>query len=209
MSTRDDIWTAVHAERRSLAKDLASLDEAQWSTTSWCNEWTVRDVVAHMTATASMSPPAFLAKLAGTGFSFSKLQAKDIARERGASSQETLARFTAKVDSTSHPPGPTPTWLGETLVHAEDVRRPLGITHAYPPEAAARVATFYSTSNLLIGSKRRIAGLQLRATDAEWTHGDGPSVEGPIMALLLAMTGRKGATAALTGDGVATLAQRP
>jgi uncharacterized protein (TIGR03083 family) len=203
-----DLWATVHAERRALATDLAALGEPQWSTTSWCKDWTVHDVVAHMTATASMSPPSFLVKLAGSGFSFSKLQAKDIARERGSSSAETLARFQAKVDSTSHPPGPPTTWLGETLVHAEDVRRPLGIAHAYPPEAAVEVASFYSGSNLLIGSKRRIAGLRLHATDADWTHGDGPSVEGPIIALVLSMTGRTGANAELKGDGVATLARR-
>ena len=80
---------------------------------------------------------------------------------------------------------------------------------AYPTSAAVQVASFYATSNLLIGSKRRIAGLRLAATDADWTRGDGPSVEGPIMALLLAMTGRKAIASALHGDGVATLAQRP
>jgi len=93
-------------------------------------------------------------------------------------------------------------------VHAEDIRRPLGVAHTYPSEAAVTVADFYSGSNLLIGSKRRIAGLRLHATDADWTRGEGPSVEGPIMALVLSMTGRTGAHAELSGDGVATLAQR-
>jgi len=208
MATKDDIWTAVHTERRALAADLGAIDESQWATASWCPGWTVRDVVAHMTAAASMNPPAFFAKLAGSGFRFSRLQAKDIARERGASSAETLARFRARVDSTSHPPGPTATWLGETLVHAEDVRRPLGIAHTYDVDAAVIVARFYSGSNLLIGAKRRIAGLELHATDADWTHGEGPRVEGPIMALVLSMTGREGATATLTGDGVTSLNQR-
>ena len=81
-----------------------------------------------MTAAATMNPASFFGKLVANGFSFSKLQAKDIARERGHRSAETLARFEAFLDSTSHPPGPTITWLGESLVHAEDVRRPLGIT---------------------------------------------------------------------------------
>ena len=135
-----DIWDAVHAERHALARDLSTLSEAQWQTTSWCKEWSVRDVVAHMTAAATMNPASFFAKLVANGFSFSKLQAKDIARERGASSAETLARFQGILDSTSHPPGPTITWLGESLVHAEDVRRPLGITRAYPIDRAVQVA---------------------------------------------------------------------
>jgi uncharacterized protein (TIGR03083 family) len=203
-----DIWAGVHAERHALAHDLKTLTEAQWQTTSWCQEWSVRDVVAHMTATATMNPASFFAKLVANGFSFSKLQAKDIARERGATSAETLARFQGVLDSTSHPPGPTISWLGESLVHAEDVRRPLGIKRDYPTDKAVQVATFYAGSNLLIGAKNRIAGLRLHATDADWTNGTGPSVAGPVMSLVLAMTGRRGVLDELTGDGVAALGQR-
>src|SRR6185369_16818903 len=75
-----------------------------------------------------------------------------------------------------HPPGPTQTWLGESIVHSEDIRRALGIQHKYPTDAVVTVADFYKGSNLLIGSKSRIAGLTLRATDANWSHGAGPEV---------------------------------
>jgi hypothetical protein len=72
----------------------------------------------------------------------------------------------------------------------------------------ARPADFYKNSNLIVGTKRRIDGLTLRATDTEWTHGSGPEVTGPIITLVMAMTGRKAAADALTGDGVATLRSR-
>ena len=71
------------------------------------------------------------------------------------------------------------------------------------------VADFYKGSNLLIGSKNRIDGLTLRATDADWSHGTGPEVSGPILSLVMAMTGRKAADDDLTGDGVAALRSRP
>jgi hypothetical protein len=71
------------------------------------------------------------------------------------------------------------------------------------------VADFYKGSNLLIGSKNRIAGLTLRATDTDWSHGSGPEVSGPILSLVMAMTGRKQADDDLSGDGVATLRSRP
>jgi hypothetical protein len=70
------------------------------------------------------------------------------------------------------------------------------------------VADFYRKSNVLIGSKRRIAGVTLRATDTEWQHGDGPLVTGPMLALLMAMTGRKVALEDLSGDGVTVLSGR-
>ena len=40
-------------------------------------------------------------------------------------------------------------------------------------------------------------------------HGTGPEVSGPILSLVMAMTGRKAAGDDLTGNGVATLRSRP
>jgi uncharacterized protein (TIGR03083 family) len=204
-----DIWPVIHAERRALAADLRALSNADWAKTSLCTRWTVRDVAAHMTSAARLTPPAFFGRLAASGFSFEKLQDKGVAGNRGSSPADTLAGFESVLTSVKHPPGPPDTWLGETIVHAEDIRRPLGIKHAYPTEAVARVADFYKGSNLLIGSKRRIAGLSLRATDTSWSHGTGPGVSGPILSLVLAMTGRKAALEDLEGEGVATLRERP
>jgi uncharacterized protein (TIGR03083 family) len=206
-----DIWPVVHDERAALAADLAaaSLGEEQWSGPSQCDGWTVRDVLAHMTATASMTPAAFFPKLAASGFSFDKVQEKGIAAQRGASGAEALSRFQAVIGSEKKPPGPKDTVLGETIIHAEDIRRPLGMQRAYPDDALVEVADFYKGSNLIIGTKRRIDGLTLRATDTGWTHGSGPEVSGPMLPLLLAMAGRKSTLNELNGDGVEALRQRP
>jgi uncharacterized protein (TIGR03083 family) len=203
-----DVWKAVPLERAALAADLEGLADDKWATTSLCTEWTVRDVLAHMTSTAQITPPAFFGKLIGSGFSLKRVQAKDIARNRGSSPADTLARFKAEIGSTKSPPGPKDTWLGEVLIHSEDIRRPLGIKREYPADMAVQVADFYKGSNLIIGAKNRIAGLTLRATDADWSHGSGPEVSGPIVSLVMAMTGRKPALDDLAGDGVATLRSR-
>ena len=203
-----DIWPTIHAERKALADDLGQLREDQWSTRSLCDAWTVREVLAHMTATAKITPALFFTKMLTSGFSFARLQAKDIATEQGDSPADGLTRFTGIVTSVKHPPGPSDTMLGETLIHSEDIRRPLGIQHEYPVDAAVRVADFFKGSNLIIGAKRRIEGLTLRATDTEWTHGTGPELAGPIMMLVMAMTGRKPVLDELSGEGVATLRSR-
>ncbi|HTZ28905.1 MAG TPA: maleylpyruvate isomerase family mycothiol-dependent enzyme [Streptosporangiaceae bacterium] len=205
---KSDIWPVIHDERKALAADLQVLDDGQWQAASLCSHWTVRDVTAHMTATAKITPLAFFAKLALSGFSLERLQDKDITVEKGASAADTLARFDAVVNSEKHPPGPLDSWLGEAILHAEDIRRPLAIQHDYPKDAVVRLADFYKGSNLVVGTKRRIEGLTLRATDADWSHGSGPEVSGPIMPLVMAMTGRKAALDNLTGDGVATLRTR-
>jgi uncharacterized protein (TIGR03083 family) len=162
-----------------------------------------------MTATAKIGGGQFFPKVMASGFSLRKMQAKDIVTEKGATPSDTLARFKAEVESSKHPPGPGPTWLGEVIVHSEDIRRPLSVAHAYPADAVVQVADFYKGSNLVIGAKRRIAGLRLRATDTEWSTGEGPEVTGPILSLLVAMTGRKAALEDLSGDGVEALRARP
>jgi|ERR1700688_4074221 len=205
---KTDIWPAIHSERKALGADLEALGAALWSAPSLCTGWTVQDVVAHMTATAKITPATFFPKLLASGFSLTRMQAKDITKEKGASPDDTLARFEAVATSRKGPPGPTDTMLGETIIHAEDIRRSLGVHHDYPTDAVVQVANFYKSSNLIIGAKSRIAGLWLRATDTDWTHGTGPEVSGPLIALLLAMTGRKAALDDLAGDGVATLGAR-
>ena len=204
-----DVWPMIHDERKALAADLKGRSGEEWATGSLCSQWTVRDVLAHMTSAASMTPPAFFARLAGSGFKFEKLQESGVAANRGNSPADTMSRFEAVVTSVKHPPGPAQTWLGETIVHSQDIRRALGIQHKYPTDAVVTVADFYKGSNLLIGSKTRIDGLTLRATDADWSHGTGPEVSGPILSLVMAMTGRKAPLDDLTGDGVATLRSRP
>lgn len=203
-----DMWATIANERGALADDLADLSGDLWSTPSLCPDWTVQQALAHMTSTAHITPPAFLLGLVRSGFSFEKFSRTGIEKWRGDSPAQTLQNFRAVQHSRKHPPGPTTTWLGEAIVHAEDIRRPLGIRHAYPPDAVRQVLDFYKGSNALIGTKRRIEGVTLRATDTDWTHGSGPEARGPMLSLLLAATGRKPALDDLAGEGVAVLRSR-
>lgn len=203
-----DQWRLIHAERDALATDLAGLHAEQWQTPSLCGRWTVREVLAHMTATAAMTPPMFFGKFLGSGFNFTSMSDKGIQGELGDSAAETLGRFKAQISSTTSPPGPTDSWVGETIIHSEDIRRALGIAHTYSPVAVRRVADFYKGSNTLIGAKNRIAGVTLHATDTNWSHGSGPEVSGPLLSLVMAMTGRKVALKDLEGPGVEVLRSR-
>ena len=201
-------WPTIHSERDALAADLDGLADERWATPSLCSDWTVLETLGHLTATAKMTPPRFLGKMAASGFRFSAMADKAVAQESADGPAATLAEFRRVAPAETAPPGPVDSWLGETIVHAEDIRRPLGITHAYPTEALVRVADFYKGSNLLIGTKKRIAGVTLRGSDADWSTGDGPEVTGPMLSLLLVMTGRQAALADLTGPGVPTLRER-
>ena len=134
----DDIWPVVHAERRALADDLAGLTPEQWQTPSLCAGWSVHDVLAHMVATAKETPAGFFVGMVTSGFRIARMTEKRIAEERAGGPAATLAAFRAVETATSAPPGPKLSWLGEALVHAEDIRRPLGIAHDYPLESVTR-----------------------------------------------------------------------
>ena len=203
-----DVWTTIAAERGALADDLAGLTASQWDTPSLCAGWTVRDIVAHLSATAALNPANFFLNMAKAGFNFDRFANGQIAKRRGPDPAATLTTFRGLQNSTSAPPGPKTSWLGEVVIHGADVRRPLGIPHTYPQDAVREVIDFYKGSNMLIGSKKRVDGLALAATDDDWQHGQGERVEGPLLSLLLAMTGRHAACDDLTGPGVQTLRRR-
>ena len=98
--------------------------------------------------------------------------------------------------------------LGESIVHGEDIRRPLGIHHDYPIETVTQVAEYYQGSDLPVLTKKRIDGLRLVATDGPFATGSGLLVSGTTLALTMAMAGRTTYCDELHGDGVATLRDR-
>ncbi|MDT4922940.1 MAG: hypothetical protein QOG01_653 [Pseudonocardiales bacterium] len=204
----DSIWPTIHAERQSLADEVEGLTAEQWATPSLCSEWTVHDVLAHLVSAAKMTPPRFLTKFAAAGFNFDKFTAKQVAVEGAGGPAATLAAFRAAQSRSSSPPGPKDTWLGEAIVHGEDIRRPLNIPHSYPLPDVTRALAFYARSNAIIGGKSRVAGLTMKATDTDFSVGSGPLVEGPALSLLLAASGRKSALTELSGPGVDDLRER-
>src|SRR5258706_14338985 len=121
------IWPLVHAERAALAEDLAALDDAQWAHPSLCERWVVEDVVAHLTAAASVGSVRWFASVLGARFDFDLHNDRRLAEYRGATPAKTLVRFLRIVTSTTSAPGPTAAMLGEGVVHAQDIPRPPGL----------------------------------------------------------------------------------
>ena len=128
------IWPLVHAERAALAADLADLTGEQWATPSLCTGLTVREVLAHLTAGASLTPVRWLAGVIRCRFDFDKQVAMRLAEQLGATPAETIARFRSVLTSTNKPPLPTLAMLGETIVHAAG--HPAAAVH--PPRLSDR-----------------------------------------------------------------------
>lgn len=202
----NDIWPLVHAERAALIDDLSGLPDEQWARPSLCAAWTVHDVAAHLVDSARTTRIGFVLGLARARFDFDRQNARGVERERGASPQDTLASLRSVATRTTAPPGSLDTRLVEEVVHGEDIRRPLGISRAYPEEVVLRALRLQARTPASFGGAREIvARVRLVASDSDLTIGDGPDVRGPALSLLLAVSGRHVAQADLIGPGVTDL----
>ena len=103
----------------------------------------------------------------------------------------------------------------ETGIHRADAESPAGRggTTLFPPEFAVDGIEEMLFGFLLSGDGGLRADpprtLHLQATDTDWRHGTGPEASGPMVALVMAMCGRKPALDDLAGEGVAVLRDRP
>ncbi|WP_435256220.1 maleylpyruvate isomerase family mycothiol-dependent enzyme [Streptomyces althioticus] len=210
MTTLPDrtVWSMIRAERAALADDLAGLTAGQWATPSLCDGLTVREVLAHLTAGASLNTVRWFAGVVRCRFDFDRQVAMRLAEQLGSGPADTLDRFRRVVPSTTRPPLPALAMLGETVVHGEDIRRPLGIRRDYPVETVTAVAEYYRGTDLVVVAKGRIGGLKLVADDGQFSTGDGALVSGRTVDLVMAMTGRAACCDELDGDGVGILRGR-
>jgi uncharacterized protein (TIGR03083 family) len=132
----------------------------------------------------------------------------DAKRTAARPPDEIIARLRARVTTTNRPPAPVRTMLGEIVVHSDDIRRPLGLPSDVAPEALLACLEMYKNASFPVGTKKRIEGLRMVATDVDWSHGTGPEVTGPGLAMMAAMTGRRAGLDELSGAGLPTLQQR-
>jgi len=210
MTKMDDAatWQLIYKERASIADTLAELDGDQWTQPSLCGEWTVRQTAAHIVLGAEQTKPHFLARMAANGFRFNTMIDREAKQGAKSAPADLVARLRARLTTVNRPPAPVATMLGEVVVHSDDIRRPLGISTAPSAEALVACLELYKGASFPLGTKKRIEGLRLVATDLDWVHGEGPEVTGPALPLLTVMTGRPAALEALDGAGMSTLRRR-
>jgi uncharacterized protein (TIGR03083 family) len=207
MSDSARTWKMIHDERVRAADMLETLSPEQWKADTLCEGWNVRLVAAHMMIAGEQSTGRFLRGLIGSGFRFNVMTDHDIGRASQLSPSDIITRIRARTTTTNKPPAPAMAMLGEVVVHGTDIRHPLDIADNTTMEAKVACLNMFKSSNFPVAAKKSIAGLRLRATDTDWSHGDGPEVVGPALAILMAMVARP-PFASLSGEGVDTLRAR-
>jgi uncharacterized protein (TIGR03083 family) len=206
---RDDhLWALAHAERAALSEDLSGLNPELWRHDTLCGQWDVEDVVAHLTAAASLSRWQWVRSMLGARFRVDEHNQRRMVEHRGNTPIETLDRFRAIIGSTTAPTGHIPAYLGEVVVHAQDIRQPLGLTRTPEIDALTPVADFFARRNFTVPSRTTVAGLQVRADDGPFATGTGPLVTGSTLALVMSMARRGPYVDQLDGPGVPILRAR-
>ena len=207
----DAAWAAIDAQRSRIAVLLDVLAAEDWAHPSLCEGWTVRDVAAHLTlqqlslgealAEAIKLPPPR---------SLNRSIHDWTCRKANVPTGQLIAEIRGMIGSRRHNVGvthrETPTDL---LVHSQDIAIPLGRSLDSDPEAAAIVANRIWSRSFMFHAQRPFRGLRLIATDTDWAVGAGDEVIGPMIDLLLMLTGRLATVPQLSGAGTERLVHRP
>ena len=205
----DDYWSAVVQLRLAVADLLEELDTPEWEEPSLCAGWRVRDVAGHLSLVPTITTWDMVRAAPRGRFNPHRINTL-LARQYGDRPTHAIVerlrdhaheRRTARVLDVRDS-------LFDVAVHSQDIAVPLGRTLAVPVASARAGLDRVWEMGWPFRARQRLSGLRLTATDADWTVGDGPAVEGAALALLLLLTGRtETALPMLTGPGVASMAR--
>lgn len=194
---------------------LHQLDDDAFDGPSLCAGWAVRDVLGHMAAGHTTPMPSMIAKVARYGFNVTKASFAESKTFFASKDAADVRRFWDEVMVAQHPRKgiakliPPRAGFLDHLIHNEDIRRPTGVGRTVASDRLVRALELVrSEGNPLFNPKRNVSGLSLSATDVGWSAGDGPSVEGPGVSIVLAGAGRAAVLSDLQGDGVSVLRER-
>lgn len=203
-----DVKQLARDERADLADLLATLTPEEWEARTLCDRWRVRELVAHLVSYDDLDARGLLRRFAQGRLNPDRTNAVGVAEYGPRSPEELLALLRGHLE----PRGLTSGFGGrialvDGMVHHQDIRRPLGRPREIPAERLRPALSFALVAPPIRGFWRA-RGLRLVATDLDWAGGRGRLVEGTGEALLMAIAGRRGAVAQLSGPGQPVLAGR-
>jgi uncharacterized protein (TIGR03083 family) len=201
-----DVPQQVARLRLLFADRVESLDETAWNAASWCADWRVRDVLAHLVRGAEMTPLALTRILLRGGLRPDRA-VSNAAKQLGDVPVAELAdRLRVSAEGGFRLPGfPEAMGLGDVLVHSADAFRPLSLDVDAPPAAVALVLDAYWRRGRMLVHAEPQRGRRLVATDLDWTKGSGPEVRGKAIDLALLVSNRRQVLPCLEGPGLAGL----
>lgn len=203
-----DAMAMAAAERAEMADFLESLSAEQWEASSLCAGWRVRDVAAHVVSYEERSRTEVLRLFARAGFRPARFNTEAMVDNQHRPPAELVAFLRAHLE----PRGTTAARGGgvglvDSLIHHQDMRRPLGMERDIPAQRLRYALPFAVTAPPL-GGWWHGRGVRLVATDVDWVRGKGPEARGTGEAVLMVLAGRRGVASELAGPGASLLQDR-
>jgi uncharacterized protein (TIGR03083 family) len=189
--TDDDLQPLIGATYVALADLLDVLPAARWDTPSTCEDWRVREVVAHVTMPARYNEDAFMAELGADDFDFTRLSNRIASRDAQLSTEELVGNLRdAALHRWTPPGGGFHGALSHAVIHSLDITVPLG-----EPRCASDTAIRVVLNDLTEGGGHAhfgtsLEGRNLHATDIDWSHGSGAELRGTAADITLHLCGR-------------------
>lgn len=194
----------VGEELTSLADQLETLTPDEWSASSLCGAWSVKQVVAHVTLSTRESLAGFIWPMIRSRGDFDRINAeRAVARAEQFTSEDLIGQLRASVGvdrkfalaSAMDP-------LTDLLVHGQDIMRPLGRSREMPLKRVLPALDNLWASRF-VNPGKRFQGIRFTASDAEWSRGQGTlELKAPAGDLLLVVSGRPAGVAGLEGAAV-------
>jgi uncharacterized protein (TIGR03083 family) len=195
----------MRAERRAIRDLLTRLTPEQWEAPTLCGDWTVRELVTHLVGWDDLIVYRSRSEHAGALLTFARLYTASLAsmnrlnrriqRRTGNICVEALIQRFAQDDDEGLKwlfDGTNPrAHLAEYLIHAEDIRRPLGL--AAQADSKHLVASLHGVTQLpgvRLGAWRTLARRRVQASDLPWASGRGPVISMPGIDALMYLAGR-------------------
>lgn len=210
-----DDATMMWDEVADIGQLLHQLDDAAFDVPSLCSGWKVRDVLGHMGLGHTTPMGAMVGRIAKYGFNVTKASFTESQGLFAGKSADDVRRFWDEIMVAQHPMKgiskliPLRAGFLDHLVHNQDIRRPTGMGRTIPTDRLVRALELVrSEGTPMFNPKKTVRGLRLVASDAGWSGGDGPAVEGPGEAIVMAAAGRRAAVEDLSGEGAEILRAR-
>jgi uncharacterized protein (TIGR03083 family) len=209
----DEVWAAIDIQRLRTVDLLESLSAEEWAHASLCDGWTVRDVAAHLTLQQISLGDGLRMALRHPG-SINHINRENARRRAGLPTERLIADIRGMVGSRRHNFGLTHLdTLIDIVIHGQDIAIPLSRELEADPQAAAAAATRVWSDHLTRRGRWKLRVFrsvpyehyQLTATDTPWSVGEGLEIRGPILAILMVLTGRLVCLPQLSGEGAMAL----
>ena len=181
-------WVAPTYE--GLADLLTGTAVDMWDAPSLCEKWLVRQVIAHVTMPARLTPAQFGAEMAAAGGDFTVLSDTVAARDGSLPVADLLDPLRSSSLHEWQPPGGGAAGaLSHAVIHSLDVTIALGRPAVAPAAAATAVLDqLTATRGTVFGVE--LTGVRLEAADTDWSWGKGPLLRADSGSLVALLSGR-------------------